>query len=265
MEKINWNKEWKTQGNWNRECSSKIFNFTSGCSNNCLYCYARAMFSKWKKIDPNDWKNEKIRIRDVKKKHKKYNSIVMSPSSHDITPYNINEYKIVLKDMLDAGNKVLVVSKPRFDCVKSICDDFQDYKSNILMRFTIGSTNNDVLKFWEPGAPLFEERLESLKYAYENGYQTSVSSEPLLDKNTDDLLNKLEPFITESIWFGRITKLLSNLKFNGYEHNTEVQEKALNLLEWQKNDFFWIDLYNKYKDNKKVNWKGKLKETLGII
>ena len=60
--------------------------------------------------------------------------------------------------------------------------------------------NNEVLKFWEPGAPSFDERIACLKYAYEAGYATSISCEPMLDDKIDLVIDAVRPDVTHSIW-----------------------------------------------------------------
>jgi hypothetical protein len=47
---------------------------------------------------------------------------------------------------------------------------------NIMFRFTIGSADNQTLKFWDQYAPSFDERMESLIYAHKAGFQTSIGS-----------------------------------------------------------------------------------------
>jgi len=117
---------------------------------------------------------------------------------------------IVLKKLLQSGNDVLITTKPDFKCVKTICDKFLKYRDLIQFRFTITSLSDDLLKFWEPGAPTFEERFESLKYAFNQGYKTSISIEPFLDKNPFELVDKLKPYVTESIWIGKMNYLRSS-------------------------------------------------------
>lgn len=87
----------------------------------------------------------------------------MFPSTHDITPKHLDLAIDFLKRLLGNGNKVLIVSKPSFECIKWICDSFVDYKDHILFRFTIGSTDNKTLKFWEPNAPDYSERKKALE------------------------------------------------------------------------------------------------------
>ena len=123
--------------------------------------------------------------------------------------------------LLKAENNVLVTTKPRFECVKKICNKFIEFKDLIQFRFTVTSINCSLLEFWEPGAPTLEERLKSLKYAYENGFKTSISIEPFLDENPYNLVKILKPYTTESIWIGKMNhinkKIISNEEKYYYE------------------------------------------------
>ena len=169
----------------------------------------------YKRSTPQDWKNEKLRPNILQKVFHKRDGRIFFPSSHDITPAHLSKCLTFLKNILSPGNEVLIVTKPHLDCVKAICGEFAGYKDKILFRFTIGSSDSNTLKFWEPNAPDFAERLESLKFAFSEGYQTSVSSEPMLDDNIGDVISKVSPFVTDSIWLGKMNHLRSRLALNG--------------------------------------------------
>jgi DNA repair photolyase len=160
----------------------------------------------------------RVRQHDVTKKHINYGQTVMFPSSHDITPTVLNEAVIVLSNLLSAGNDVLLVSKPPKECIERICQEFMEYKDGILFRFTIGARSNEILSFWEPGAPSFEERKTALQYAHEKGFRTSVSMEPILDMDDVlDLFFDLEPFVSDTLWLGKMNHIKKNVKFEGPE------------------------------------------------
>ena len=78
-----------------------------------------------------------------------------------------------VKQLLDNGNDVLIVSKPHLECIQRLCTLPSEH---ILFRFTIGAYDDDTLRFWEPGAPPYDERLASLKYAFDAGFKTSVNA-----------------------------------------------------------------------------------------
>jgi len=162
------------------------------------------MAKRFHRATEETWKNMVIREDFLTKKFRKYPGRVMFPSSHDIV--DIPEVKeaclTVLKNLLDADNDVLVTMKPSLNVTKDIVTRFEEFKETMQFRFTITSNNNSILSFWEPNAPSYEERLESLILAYKEGYKTSVSVEPFLDDDPVPLIKDLSPFITESIWIG---------------------------------------------------------------
>jgi len=96
------------------------------------------------------------------------------------------------------------------------------YKENIPFRFPIGSCDTETLKFWEPNAPSFEERFSSLKLAYHKGFNTSVSSKPILDTNIFQLVETLLPFVTDAIWIGKPNQLLARLRMNGITDSESI-------------------------------------------
>ena len=148
--------------------------------------------------------------KSINKGYKKRKGRIMIPTSHDVTEESLENCLIVLRKLLLAKNSVLITTKPKFECTKIICNEFMKFKDLIQFRFTITSFNNDLLKFWEPGAPLFRERLKSLNFAYIKGFKTSISIEPFLDKNPYILVEKLKYFVTESIWIGKMNYVKSN-------------------------------------------------------
>jgi DNA repair photolyase len=156
----------------------------------------------------------------------------MFPSAHDITPDHLAESLIVIKKLLKARTKVLIVTKPHYECIKKICEKYKKYTDKILFRFTIGSSDSDILKYWEPGAPSFEERLKCLKYAYKSGFQTSVSCEPMLDNNIGIVIKKVLPYVTDAIWLGKANFLLGRLKINKCNDKQTIR-KALKIIACQ--------------------------------
>lgn len=246
-----------------KEWAVKNVNFINGCEHQCKYCFACSMAVRTKRILPENWKNEIIREHDYKKSHGKSIGQIMFPSSHDITPTHLAEGIVVIKKILASGNDILIVSKPHKECIKKICKEFSAYKDNILFRFSIGSTDNKVLKFWEPGAPSFSERLKCLKYAYSMGFKTSVSSEPMIDFEPWKLVEQLSPYTTDSIWFGKANRLRVNLSINGYK-DAETQRRADELIAWQSDEGNIRGLYNRFKNNPKVKWKESIKKVVGI-
>jgi DNA repair photolyase len=104
----------------------------------------------------------------------------MFPTTHDITPTTLDLSRQVLRELTSRGNRVLIVSKPHLECVEALCADLRDVRPLVQFRFTIGTNDAAVARFWEPGAPAPAERIEALLSAFLSGFQTGVSMEPLL-------------------------------------------------------------------------------------
>ena len=245
-----------------REWAEDNVNIQRGCKYGCLYCYARANALRFKRIaSPADWSTPVINHKAVDKNYGKYPGVVMFPSTHDITPDNISECLCVLLKLLDAGNQVLIVSKPRIDCILLICHRLADYKEQIEFRFTIGSTHDDVLAFWEPGAPNFKMRLDCLKYAHFNRYRTSVSAEPYLDAGVEHLYLALFPYITESFWIGILREFKRRVDQDVMSAG-QIHDYVEPLQACQTASAVWR-LYEKLNGRPLIKWKDSIREIAG--
>jgi len=215
---------------------------------------------RFNRLTANQWRHENVRQHDVDRKHPKYPGVVMFPSSHDITPINLAACMSVLEKLLKVGNEILIVSKPHMDCIEAICGRFADHRDQILFRFTIGACNDSVLSFWEPGAPTFAARVASLRYAYMQGFQTSVSVEPMLDSgNIDRLVAEALPFVTETIWIGKMNHLGRLLK------NADAGLRAaFQHVEAGQTDDIILSIYERHKGNPQIRWKESIRKVVGI-
>ena len=183
---------------------------------------------------------------------------IMFPSTHDITPEFLEPSVIFLRKLLEAGNRVLIVSKPHLECIKRLCLEFADFKEEILFRFTIGAVNTTLLKFWEPHAPAYRERLACLKHAHRKGFQTSVSIEPMLDvPNVVQLFHKLAPFVTESIWLGKMNEVKKRV-----QPKTVEEKEAVRRIEMNQTDDNIRDVYETLKDEPLVRWKDSIRAVI---
>ncbi|WP_288559157.1 radical SAM protein [uncultured Victivallis sp.] len=248
-----------------KEWAEKTFNVSSGCANNCRYCYAKCMAVRFNRKTRDNWSEEIIDLSQATQlSRRKRTTSIMFPSTHDITPKTLDTSLSAIKMVLnaEAGHRLLIVSKPRLKCIGRLCEELQSYRARILFRFTMGSANNDTLKFWEPGAPTFEERLESLKLAFLAGYQTSVSSEPMLDDNIDAVIEQVVPFVTDAIWLGKINRLRTILSING-ENDVAITRAANELIQIQSDENIKM-LYESLKDNPSIKWKESIKTVVGL-
>jgi len=186
----------------------------------------------------------------------------MFPTSHDIDPTNLDACLTVLRAMLGAGNDVLIVSKPHLICIRRLCGELGAYKSQITFRFTIGSASDRVLKAWEPNAPSFSERIASLKLAFNSGFQTSVSCEPMLDGNIHEVISKVTPYVTDSIWLGIANRLRGQIAINCPD-DEKVMAMANDLIGLMSDEFIH-SLYARYKSDSTIKWKDSIKKVVGI-
>ncbi|KAJ3442294.1 hypothetical protein M0812_12028 [Anaeramoeba flamelloides] len=234
----------------NKQWSDRIYNILtadSNCKNDCKYCYMKAMKNRFFKTDLEDF-TMKVNEKKVKKgwrKNKLKPKLFMFPSSHDIFDQFVGNYIKVSKKIMLAGNEVLIVTKPSLVCIKKIIKQLSYFKKKILFRFTITSDDQDILDYWEPNAPGFEERLNCLKLCYENGFNTSVSIEPYL-KFPNTLIKKITPYINDYIWIGSMSGLnsMKDIKID--------EKKRLNNLYHFENT---LKLVNEFKNNKKILFK----------
>lgn len=216
-----------------KEWADSNVNCYLGCSNNCRYCYAKKIAIRFNRRTEETWNIMIPNQKSIKKGYAKRRGRVMFPTSHDITPESLEGCIIVLEKLLAAGNDVLITTKPSLECIKKICNLFFEQKALIQFRFTITSISDKLLNFWEPCAPIYEERIDALKFAFKEGFMTSVSIEPFLDRDPFILVEKLNPFITETIWIGKMNYVFSkNIEpkfINFYKYIEEINSKK-NLL-----------------------------------
>lgn len=203
-----------------KEWATSNVNIADGCEHDCIYCYAKKMAIRFGRKTKDSWKEMKIREKDVKKGYSKRKGRVMFPSSHDITPSIFLESLAVLKKLLQSGNEVLIVTKPHYKVIKMLCHELEAYKKQILFRFTITSYNNELLEEYEPNAPFYGERYMALGYAYFQGFRTSVSIEPFLDKYPEHLIITIHQFVTDTIWLGKLNYMKT--EFNTIENCIRV-------------------------------------------
>jgi len=164
---------------------------------------------------------------------------------------------------------VLIVSKPNLYCIQVLCSALAQWKENILWRFTIGCLDGVISKKWEPCAPIPVERLACLNYVWSRSYRTSVSMEPMLDtRNIERDFEVIKPYVTDSIWLGKMNYVRKRVPVQEYQNGVLVQEGApledIERLErGQSNEEIWR-IYNALKDQPVVRWKESIKKVVGI-
>ena len=245
------------------EWATSTVNFLHGCRHGCKYCYARAMAARFRTKEAAYWNSEQVRDSVLLKGYSRRDGTVMFPSAHDLQIEHMDIITVILTRLLQAGNRVLVVSKPHVAVIKQLCALFSAYRNKILFRFSIGSVDSHELSFWEPGAPSYEERLSCLKYAHSKGFSTSVSCEPMLDAHPDKVIQEVLPFVTDAVWLGKANFLLSRLRANRVDDPLTV-DRAEDLMIAHSAEFI-SNLYRQYKNNPAIRWKDSIKKVLGFL
>jgi DNA repair photolyase len=248
------------EGTGTREWSESSYNIQMGCKHNCLYCYAKERALRFKQItNHEEWTLEKVREKSINRKWNKLEGIIMFPTTHDITPGNLSYVITTLRNMLVADNNILIVSKPHYDCIKAICEEFSGYKNQIMFRLTISTLNDELAKFWEPGAPTPFERFCALEYAFNHGYQTSVSMEPMLSGYAETIrtFHKAKQFVTDTVWIGKMNKARNRVDLSNPDNKFMVEQ-----IECLQRDEAIHILVNKLKDEQKVRWKDSIKKVI---
>lgn len=253
----------QTRKTGTREWAEETRNLYAGCKHDCKYCYARANALRFGRIQSaGQWINmslNKSAINLATSKTAKPRRI-MFPSTHDLFPEHLDVIIVsALTTWLAQGNQILIVTKPHIEVVKRLCSEFRSAREQIIFRFTIGSMNNEVLSFWEPGAPSYEERYESLCFAHANGFETSVSCEPYLDNKIYDLVESVSMFVTDSIWIGKMNRIGRRVNTEGWSNK---ERGFLHRVFDAQSDEFIKDLYGRLKN--KVRWKDSIKKVLGL-
>lgn len=203
----------KKKGLW--QWVSWYSNWSKGCKHGCLYCYAMTQeVCRFKRMTYEGWKDFKLKDPVITfnngqtiKKVEKIDGWGMLPGTHDIFPEILDESITYIREHLEIGNHLILVMKPHIECIKAIVEEFKEYRKQILFRFTITSNDDELLEFWEPDAPGYDERELCLSFAYHEGFQTSVSIEPFLDKNPIPLIEALGSHISEVLWIGAMNHL----------------------------------------------------------
>jgi DNA repair photolyase len=242
-----------------REWSKTNLSIAKGCSHDCAYCYARHdAVQRFKRVEADAWTTMVVDPARVSKgygKRKNEDSSVydiMFPTAHDIVPEILDDCVTVLKKVLAVGNTVLVVSKPHLECVERLLEELSPWKGQVTFRFTIGSDDDEILSLWEPGAPGFNERLSCLKLAFEDGWTTSVSAEPMLDPdNIDRLVEKLAPFVSETLWIGKMNKMRNRC--------VGIDDSTIEALENGVSDEKVLAMVDRLGSNPIIEWKDSIK------
>jgi DNA repair photolyase len=253
------------------EWAKYTYNIQKGCKNGCRYCYAKQMAIRFGRCTPETWLEEEINQEQVDKRFGRRKGRIMFPSTHDVHMGNLEAVTKVLHSMLKAGNEVLLVSKPDPRAIETLCVAFREYTHLLTFRFTIGSANPLVLKYWEPHAPDLKSRVKAMEIAHASGFPTGASCEPLLDGDFPSvikLVEMIDVFTSDTIWLGLANNFLARLNANGEDHLAFRRAQDLII---QQDEAFCHELYVEFSAdqgqgpaNPRIRWKESMKKVLGL-
>lgn len=218
----------KGQWQWGT-CSYNIRRSDVACKHKCIYCYVDPMFKRWgRECTPTSI--EEPMAMDIKKVNKKWKktdikSMIFFPSSSDIFYENAVSYVSVCKNIIDAGNEVFFATKPTLKTIKLIVEEIEKldtlYKQKMSIFITLTSSDNKILKEYEPYASTFEERIKVIELLRDHDFNVNIMMEPYLSdpvKLAKDVLPILPQ--TGIIAIGQMN-YMSNIKLN------DIQKKYL--------------------------------------
>jgi len=192
----------KTKGFKEKGWAVETTNDFIGCETGCIYCYARKNAIRRGHTTEEQWTKPFLNSYRNTRKFKKIDGVYGYPSTHNITKNNIDICLVTIKEILTAGNDLLLVLKPFPDVVEKLCMQLQQWKKQIEFRFTITTMDDSIIEIFEPNGPSYEERRIALNIAFGLGYKTSLSIEPYLTVTVEKLIMDLQHMITGLIFVG---------------------------------------------------------------
>ena len=167
-----------------REYSELALNIYSGCPHGCFYCYVPAVLKRDKQVFTENCTARKKIIDLVQKdliemKTLKDNRKVLLCFTCDPYPGDCEENRPTQKvlELFKAYNQDFqLLSKGGMKAAR----DFHLYKKNDEYAVSLTADNEEDSLRIEPGAPLPQNRINSLKKAKEKGIKTWVSFEPVI-------------------------------------------------------------------------------------
>lgn len=192
-----------------REYSPLALNYFKGCTHNCLYCYVSRMNKAFgvpytqsecnapTELDLREIENSAYKMQGCNKQ------ILLQFTSDPYCNMPPEITTKVLKILLKYRHKVVILTKGGNRCLNDI-ELFKQFKEKIKVGATLTFDNEKDSLFWESGAALPFERLESLKTLSESGIKTWVSFEPVIvPEQSLNLLEKAAKFV-DSVKIGKL-------------------------------------------------------------
>ena len=179
---------------------------SSACSHFCRYCMVE---NKAAELGV-PWRMKALPLGPVLEAARAMSGeTVQLPVTHDIVPTNVGAVAAVIAELLPRNNRVVVVTKPFEVCVDKLTSAFPSARQSgaLSFRVSVSSDDAELLRRWEPGAPLLEERMRVLKKLSAGGWRVGASIAPMLDiPNAVRLFRSLEPYCTDTIYVAKMAQ-----------------------------------------------------------
>ena len=186
-------------------CPSKLtFNPYTGCSHNCIYCYAYSYIPHFQDCRP---KKNLIKRLEREASKLKGETVSMSNSS-DPYPHMEGELGITrecLKTLSHSNCRIQIITKSTL--VTRDVDLLREKPSTVAV--TITTEDEDTAKKLEPDAPTPNERMKAVETLIQKGIHVSARIDPII------------PFVNDNP-----AKLVATLAETGVKHITASTYKA---------------------------------------
>jgi DNA repair photolyase len=190
-----------------------------GCTHGCVYCYAPSLIH-----DDRSWgsyvdaKINAHHVLDRELDRAKKQVVFVSSASDPYQPVEA-KYKVTQKVLkVLAKHRFPVLLLTRSPLVLRDLDTLETFEW-IRVGFSISSVST---RFYEPGVPSVEKRIEAISKLHDHGISTWVSMAPIIPSlilsDLDLLFDKLKDAGLATISFGL-------LRFNGYEKSRQMFEE----------------------------------------
>ena len=97
-----------------------------------------------------------------------------------------------------------------------------------------------------------------MRFAWESGFKTSVSVEPFLDYDPTELIKTVAPFVTESIWIGK-------MNYMARENLSDEEELQYNKVRRNYETRHLQRIYHKLNGRPKIRFKDSIRIQLSSI
>lgn len=215
-----------------REYSPLALNLYLDCSHGCKYCYAPAILRKgegyYKVASP---RNNIIKMLEKDLERNAPKSQVLLSFIGDVYSQTSDE-NLTTRQALSLLSKyhvpTAILTKGGKRCLKDV-DIFKSFGEHFQIGYTLTFMDEKKSLEWEPGAAIPEERLQVLKELHDNGLQTFVSCEPVIEP--EETLKLIERTITDnSVDIYKVGKLNNYRGLDKTIDWTDFLQKALEMI-----------------------------------